>query len=127
MSTIPREAIREFIKQGNFKTSEELLEGIKDLFRDALQEVMEGELDAVLGYDKQERRAAVEGSEEHRNYRNGHSKKTVKTQLGEVESPSRGIGTANTNHRFCRSIRAVQQGSKERYWPCTHRGCRQET
>lgn len=85
MSTIPREAIREFIKQGNFKTSEELLEGIKDLFRDALQEVMEGELDAVLGYDKQERRAAVEGSEEPRNYRNGHSKKTVKTQLGEVE------------------------------------------
>lgn len=85
MSTIPREAIREFIKQGNFKTSEELLEVIKDLFRDALQEVMEGELDAVLGYDKQERRAAVEGSEEPRNYRNGHSKKTVKTQLGEVE------------------------------------------
>lgn len=85
MGMIPKEAIREFIKQGNFKTSDELLEGIKDMFKEALQEVMEGELDTALGYDKQERREQNEGSEEPKNYRNGHSKKTVKTQLGEVE------------------------------------------
>jgi len=85
MSMIAREAIKEFIKQGNFKTSDDLLEGIKDMFKDALQEIMEGELDNALGYDKQERREQNEGSEDPKNYRNGHSKKTVKTQLGEVE------------------------------------------
>lgn len=85
MGMIPREAIKEFIRQGNFKTSDELLEGIKDMFKEALQEVMEAELDTALGYDKQERREQLEGADEPKNYRNGHSKKTVKTQLGEVE------------------------------------------
>ena len=43
-----------------------------------LEQLLEGELDAHLGYDKHQ---ASEGN----NYRNGHSSKKVKTSLGETE------------------------------------------
>jgi transposase-like protein len=58
---------------------------IKEMFRDVLQEVMEAELETELGYEKHER--VSENGEEtvSKNYRNGYSKKTVRTQLGEVE------------------------------------------
>lgn len=49
----------------------------------ALQEVLEGELDATLGYDKSEHRED-ESNADSKNYRDGYSKKTVKTKLGEV-------------------------------------------
>lgn len=45
---------------------------------------MEAELDTALGYDKQERRGESGEASKPRNYRNEHTSKTVKTQLGEV-------------------------------------------
>ena len=51
---------------------------MKELFRDVLQQVMEAELEEKLGYEKSE-----EGT--RKNYRNGYLKKTVKTQLGEID------------------------------------------
>ncbi|MEG2175185.1 MAG: IS256 family transposase, partial [Oscillospiraceae bacterium] len=55
------------------------------LFRDALQQVMEGELDEQLGYEKSERISEAEEKGLSKNYRNGYSKKSVKTQLGKVD------------------------------------------
>ena len=46
--------------------------------------LMEAELDTKLGYEKSERTSNNDESGLSKNYRNGHSKKTVKTQLGEV-------------------------------------------
>ena len=54
------------------------------MFGDVLQQVMEAELDTKLGYEKSERTSNDDESSLSKNYRNGHSKKTVKTQLGEV-------------------------------------------
>ena len=54
------------------------------MFGDVLQQVMEAELDTKLGYEKSERVSNDDESSLSKNYRNGHSKKTVKTQLGEV-------------------------------------------
>ncbi|SMD15848.1 Transposase, Mutator family [Sporomusa malonica] len=45
---------------------------------------MEAELDSELGYEKQERRLDDSSNDPPKNYRNGYSKKKVKTQLGEV-------------------------------------------
>ena len=45
---------------------------------EALQEVLEAEMEEFLGYAKYER-------EEKNNYRNGYSSKTLKTSLGEIE------------------------------------------
>jgi transposase-like protein len=86
---IPKEVIRELIKESNFKSTTDIMEAIKGMFKDVLQEVMEAELDTQLGYNKQERRmremADFDENGVSKNYRNGYSKKTVKTQLGEVE------------------------------------------
>jgi len=55
------------------------------MFKEVLQEVMEAELESELGYEKQERRSENVKTELSKNYRNGYSKKKVKTQIGEVE------------------------------------------
>lgn len=46
---------------------------------------MEAELEEKLGYEKSERISNDEENGCRKNYRNGYSKKTVKTQLGEVD------------------------------------------
>ena len=58
---------------------------MKDMFKDILQEVMECELADELGYEKSERTSNDEGGKKSKNYRNGYSKKMVKTQMGELE------------------------------------------
>lgn len=78
---IPKEVIRDLISSEQFKNTGDILSCLKDMFRQVLQEVMEVELDDMLGYEKSER---VE-PDQQKNYRNGYSKKTVKSQIGEVE------------------------------------------
>ena len=58
---------------------------MKDMFKDILQEVMECELSDELGYEKSERMSNDECGNKSKNYRNGYSKKTIKTQMGELE------------------------------------------
>ena len=84
MSAIPKEVIKDLIREQNFTNTTEVMNAIKEMFRDVLEEIMEAELDSELGYEKQERRLD-ENNNPPKNYRNGYSKKKVKTQLGEVE------------------------------------------
>jgi hypothetical protein len=44
MSTISKEVIRSLIKEQNFSSTTEIMEAIKDLFKEVLQKVMEAEL-----------------------------------------------------------------------------------
>ena len=85
MKRVPREIIKELIKSEEFKSTGDIMETIKGMFSDVLSEVLEAELDQTLGYEKQERRGEVGAEEKPRNYRNGHTNKSVKTQLGEIE------------------------------------------
>jgi transposase-like protein len=78
---MPKEVLRELIASEKFKNTGDILGCLKDMFRQVLQEVMEVELDEMLGYGKSERVDA----DQQKNYRNGYSKKTVKSQIGEVE------------------------------------------
>jgi putative transposase len=66
----------DFLKQ--FKTGEELNDFISQIQKRGLEQLLEGELDAHLGYDKHQ-------SSDNANSRNGHTKKKVKTSLGETE------------------------------------------
>ena len=50
-----------------------------------LQTVMEAELEDKLGYEKSERVSSNDEKTVSKKYRNGYSKKAVKTQLGEVD------------------------------------------
>lgn len=62
----------DFLKQ--FKTGEELNEFLSQIQKRGLEQLLEGELDAHLGYDKHQ-------SSESTNSRNGHIEKKVKTLL----------------------------------------------
>lgn len=68
---------KEFLSQ--FKDAKELGGHFGQMFKDAVEQMLEGEMDAHLGFERHER---TEG--EKTNYRNGHTGKTVKTDMGEV-------------------------------------------
>lgn len=84
MEKVPAELIKEYVNSQKFTSTTEIMEAMKAMFGDVLQQVMEAELDTKLGYEKSERTSNDDESSLSKNYRNGHSKKTVKTQLGEV-------------------------------------------
>ena len=65
----------EFLKQ--FKTGEELNSFLKELQKRGIEKMLEGELDSHLGYDKNQKSSS-------KNARNGFSKKTLRTSMGET-------------------------------------------
>ena len=79
MNAVPAEMLREYVKSQSFTSTEEVMNAMKEMFRDVIQQVMESELEAELGYEKSERTDSGEASADQRNYRNGYSQKTVKT------------------------------------------------
>lgn len=80
MKLLPKDQLRQFIKENNLKTVEDVQKTLKDLFAETLQEMLEAELETELGYAKHD----VKHKETH-NSRNGHSKKTVTSEYGEIE------------------------------------------
>lgn len=66
----------EFLKQ--FKNGDELNSFLHELQKRGVEQLLEGEMDAHLGYEKSEK-------SENPNYRNGHSTKTIKTNHGSQE------------------------------------------
>ena len=65
-----------FLKQ--FKTGEELTDFLTQLQKRGIEKMLEGELDAHLGYDKHEKSSTS-------NARNGYGTKRIKTGFGESE------------------------------------------
>lgn len=84
MEKVPAELMKEYVNSQKFTSTTEIMEAMKAMFGDVLQQVMEAELDTKLGYEKSGRTSNDDENGLSKNYRNGHSKKTVKTQLGEV-------------------------------------------
>ncbi len=77
---LPKELVKEIVKEQKFTSTEQIMETMKDMFSDILEEVLQCEIDEQLGYEKHQRR-----SDEPSNYRNGSTKRKLKTQFGEVE------------------------------------------
>ena len=69
------------ILQENYEieTPQDLSSAIKDLFKDSLQEMMNAEFDSSMGYSKYDK------TTEKSNYRNGVSKKKLKSEFGEFD------------------------------------------
>lgn len=80
MSSVSKELLRDFINEQKFQSSNEVLEALKEMFKDVLQEALEAEMDEALGYNKYDT-----GEKLGNNSRNGYSKKTVKSELGPLE------------------------------------------
>ena len=77
---VAKEQIRQIISQNNLNSVGDVYSLLKDSFKDILQELMEAELDASLGYEKNQK-----GDLSISNKRNGHSPKTLKSQYGEFQ------------------------------------------
>ena len=85
MEQTPKEMLKAYVDSQKFNSTTEIMDAMKEMFRDVLQQVMESELDAELGYEKNKRMSDSGVENKPRNYRNRYSKKTVRTQLGAVE------------------------------------------
>ena len=81
MNTAPQELLKEYVQSQHFTSTAEIMTAMKEMFRDVVQTVMEVEMDEELGRERCQRSETSSAP----NYRNGYTKKTVKTQLGEVD------------------------------------------
>lgn len=72
--------VEEILKNGDVKTVFDVEEKLKQSFGKVIQGMLEAEMSEQLGHNK------YEHTQEHKeNYRNGSSKKTVKSKFGEIE------------------------------------------
>lgn len=80
MSMLSKDQIKQMIQQYDIKTTDDIKNAFKELFGEAVQEIMEAELDTHLGYDKHSKE-----NKETINRRNGSSSKTLRSsEYGEV-------------------------------------------
>ena len=79
MELVSRKQIRQYIKDGNLKDLNDVQAMIKELFASTMQEMLEAEMDTHLGYAKHDTK-----NKQTENSRNGHSQKTVDSELGEM-------------------------------------------
>ena len=77
---VAKEQIRQIISENNISSVADVYSLLKESFKDILQELMEAELDASLGYQKNQKGDLLTS-----NKRNGHSPKTLKSQFGEFQ------------------------------------------
>lgn len=63
----------------NIESAQDLSSALKDMFKGALQEMMNAEFDSSMGYSKYDKKT------EKRNYRNGTTKKKLKSEFGEID------------------------------------------
>jgi len=75
-----KEQIRQIISESSLNSVTDVYSLLRDSFKDILQELMEAELDASLGYGKNHK-----GDLQTDNKRNGHSAKTLKSQYGQFQ------------------------------------------
>ncbi len=107
--TAPQELLKEYVKSQHFTSTAEIMTAMKEMFRDVVQTAMEVELDEELGPEQCQRAEVTE------NYRNGYSRKTVKTQLGEADIKVPGTGRAVLSQRSSASTTGMRTGWKRKF------------
>ena len=75
-----KELIKQWLASYEPKDAKDVQDLLKDMFKDTLQEMLNAELDNELGYSKYNYK-----EKETDNSRNGYSKKTVRSTLGDIE------------------------------------------
>ena len=75
-----KEQLKQWIKENNMKSVEDVQSALKELFAETLQEMLEAELETSLGYAKHDIK-----HKQTTNSRNGYSKKTVRSEYGDIE------------------------------------------
>ncbi len=87
-----KQQIRQIIADNNLNSVADVYSLLRDSFKDILQELMEAELDASLGYQKNRK-----GDSPTSNKRNGHSPKHSRASMVNSKLMSQGIVTVNSS------------------------------
>ncbi|MGN7472444.1 IS256 family transposase, partial [Brevibacillus sp. SAFN-007a] len=80
MFMMSKEQIKQWIKEKNMRSVDDVQSALKDLFADTIQEILEAEIESSLGYAKHDMK-----NKRTTNSRNGYSKKTVRSEYGDVD------------------------------------------
>jgi putative transposase len=80
MTKVSKEFLQQFIKENDLKSTEDVQAALRDLFASTMQGMLEAELETHLGYAKHDTK-----SKKTDNSRNGHSRKTLTSEYGDVE------------------------------------------
>jgi putative transposase len=75
-----KEQAKKFLKENNLKDATGIADALRASFKDLIQEALEAEMEQELGYSKYDW-----SNKEIENSRNGHHKKTVRSEFGNVE------------------------------------------
>lgn len=78
-NTNGKEILRLLQENYELNTAQDLSSALKNMFKDALQEMMNAEFDNSMGYSKYDKKT------DKTNYRNGSTKKNLKSEFGEFE------------------------------------------
>ncbi len=81
--TVTKDQIRQIIAENNLNSVADVYSLLRDSFKDILQKLMEAELDATPGYQKNQK-----GDFQTDNKRNRHSTKTLKACMENSRSMS---------------------------------------
>ena len=106
---VAKEHIRQIISENNINSVADIYTLLKDSFKDILQELMEAELDATLGYEKNHK-----GDLQTDNKRNGHSTKNLKSQYGEFQIDVPRDRTVSLNQNSSLNTREIFPGLKKK-------------
>jgi len=105
---IAKEQLRQIIRENDLKSVGDVYTLLKDSFKDLLQELLEAEMDATLGYNKNDK-----GELESDNKRNGYSPKTVKSEFGEfqldIPRDRKGEFEPEIVPKYCRDISGIEE------------------
>lgn len=77
---LSKELIRDLVREPKITSTTQIMDIIKEMFSDILEEVLQCEIEEQLGYEKHQRRNGGP-----KNYRNGSTKCKLKTQFVEVD------------------------------------------
>jgi putative transposase len=87
-----KEQIKQWIKEKNMKSVDDVQSALKSLFADTIQETLEAETESSLGYAKHDMK-----NKRTINSRNGYSKKPFALSMGMLTSKYLGIGRVILN------------------------------
>ncbi|OUN90414.1 hypothetical protein B5G00_16335 [Blautia sp. An46] len=110
---VAKDQIRQIITENNITSVADVYSLLKDSFKDILQELLEAEMDATLGYEKN-----CKGDLKSDNKRNGHSPKTLKSQYGEFLNILRWRSHPISWNRAMESVIESQSSDGGSHDPC---------
>ncbi len=116
MSTLSKDQVKEIIKYNNFQSVADVSAYLRGIFKDIIQELLEAELEAKLGYAKDD--VEIKNTD---NSRTGYSPKTKKVNLENLKSKYQGVEKESLNPKLYLSISGMFPELKKKLLLCCQR------